>query len=110
VVDESGGSLPAGQVGEIWLKGPTVVRGYYGLEAETAEAFTDGWFHTGDLGRLDQDGYLYVVDRLKDVVIRGGENIYSAEVEAALYEMPEETEAAVIGVPHERLGEEVGAV
>lgn len=110
VVDESGGSLPAGQVGEIWLKGPTVVRGYYGLEAETAEAFTDGWFHTGDLGRLDQDGYLYVVDRLKDVVIRGGENIYSAEVEAALYEMPEVTEAAVIGVPHERLGEEVGAV
>ena len=110
VVDEAGQELPAGQVGEIWLKGPTVVRGYYGLEAETAQAFTDGWFHTGDLGRLDQDGYLYVVDRLKDVVIRGGENIYSAEVEAALYEMAEVTEAAVIGVPHDRLGEEVGAV
>ena len=110
VVDERGRRLGAGEVGEIWLKGPTVVRGYYGLEAETAEAFTDGWFHTGDLGRLDEEGYLYVVDRLKDVVIRGGENIYSAEVEAALYEIPEVTEAAVIGVPHDRLGEEVGAV
>ena len=110
VVDEEGRDLGADQVGEIWLKGPTVVRGYYGLESETAEAFTDGWFHTGDLGRLDEDGYLYVVDRLKDVVIRGGENIYSAEVEAALYEMPEIAEAAVIGVPHGRLGEEVGAV
>lgn len=110
VVDEDGQARPAGEVGEIWLKGPTVVRGYYGLEAETAEAFTDGWFHTGDLGRLDPEGYLYVVDRLKDVVIRGGENIYSAEVEAALYEMAEVTEAAVIGVPHDRLGEEVGAV
>ena len=110
VVDEDGQARPAGEVGEIWLKGPTVARGYYGLEAETAEAFTDGWFHTGDLGRLDSEGYLYVVDRLKDVVIRGGENIYSAEVEAALYEMAEVTEAAVIGVPHDRLGEEVGAV
>ena len=110
VVDDTGADQPPGQVGEIWLKGPTVVRGYYGLEDATAEAFTDGWFHTGDLGRLDEDGYLYVVDRLKDVVIRGGENIYSAEVEAALYEMPEVTEAAVIGVPHDRLGEEVGAV
>ena len=110
VVDEDGQPRPAGEVGEIWLRGPTVVRGYYGLEAETAEAFTHGWFHTGDLGRLDREGYLYVVDRLKDVVIRGGENIYSAEVEAALYEMAEVTEAAVIGVPHDRLGEEVGAV
>ena len=72
---------------------------------ETAEAFTDGWFHTGDLGRLDDDGNLYVVDRLKDVIIRGGENIYAAEVEAALYEHPDITEAAIIGVPDGRFGE-----
>ena len=86
------------------------MRGYLGRERETAEAFTDGWFHTGDLGRLDADGNLYVVDRLKDVIIRGGENIYAAEVEAALYEHPDMAEAAIIGVPDERLGEEVGAV
>ncbi|MEA2620586.1 MAG: steroid-24-oyl-CoA synthetase [Chloroflexota bacterium] len=110
IAGPDGVSLATGEVGEIWLKGPTVVRGYFGLPAETAEAFTDGWFHTGDLGRVDDDGNLYVVDRLKDVVIRGGENIYAAEVEAALYEYPDITEAAVIGVPHERLGEEVGAV
>ena len=102
--------MPTGEVGEIWLKGPTVVRGYFGLAEATAAAFTDGWFHTGDLGRLDDDGNLYVVDRLKDVIIRGGENIYAAEIEAALYEHPDVTEAAIIGVPHERLGEEVGAV
>ena len=91
-------------IGEIWLKGPTIVRGYLGRERETAEAFTDGWFHTGDLGRLDADGNLYVVDRLKDVIIRGGENVYAAEVEAALYEHPDVAEAAIIGVPDERLG------
>jgi acyl-CoA synthetase (AMP-forming)/AMP-acid ligase II len=105
-----GEPLGEGEVGEIWIKGPTVVRGYFGLEEQTALAFTDGWFHTGDLGRLDAEGNLYVVDRLKDVIIRGGENIYAAEVEAALYEHPDVTEAAIIGVPHDRLGEEVGAV
>ena len=102
--------MPTGEVGEIWLKGPTIVRGYLGRDDATTEAFTDGWFHTGDLGRLDADGNLYVVDRLKDVIIRGGENVYAAEVEAALYEHPDVTEAAIIGVPDERLGEEVGAV
>ena len=110
IVGPDGDEARAGDVGEIWLKGPTVVAGYFGLPEETAKAFTDGWFHTGDLGRLDEDGNLYVVDRLKDVVIRGGENIYAAEVEAALYEHPDVTEAAIIGVPHDRLGEEVGAV
>jgi long-chain acyl-CoA synthetase len=99
-----------GDVGEIWLKGPTVVRGYFNNPEATAAAFRDGWFATGDLGRLDDEGYLYVVDRLKDVIIRGGENIYAAEVEAALYEHPDITEAAIIGVPDERYGEEVGAV
>ena len=110
IAGEDGEPLATGDVGEIWLKGPTVVRGYFGLEEETAKAFTDGWFHTGDLGRLDDDGNLYVVDRLKDMIIRGGENIYAAEIEAALYEHSDITEAAIIGVPHDRLGEEVGAV
>ena len=102
--------LPPGEVGEIWLKGPTVVRGYFNDPEATAAAFHEGWFATGDLGRLDDEGYLYVVDRLKDVIIRGGENIYAAEVEAALYEHPDITEAAIIGVPDKRYGEEVGAV
>lgn len=110
VVDVDGTDAPTGEVGEIWLKGPTVVRGYFDDEAATAAAFTDGWFHTGDLGRLDADGFLYVVDRLKDVVIRGGENVYAAEVEAAIHEHPDVLEVAVVGVPHDRLGEEVGAV
>lgn len=110
VVNLDGTGVPTGEVGEIWLKGPTVVRGYFGDDAATAVAFTDGWFHTGDLGRLDDEGFLYVVDRLKDVIIRGGENVYAAEVEGALYEHPDVVEAAIIGVPHDRLGEEVGAV
>ena len=110
IADPDGGSVPTGAVGEIWLKGPTVVRGYFGLDDATNQAFTDGWFHTGDAGRLDDEGNLYVVDRLKDMIIRGGENIYAAEVEAVLYEHPDITEAAMIGVPHERLGEEVGVV
>ena len=110
VVTEDGRDAAIGGTGEIWLKGPTVVRGYLGRERETAEVFTDGWFHTGDIGRLDAEGNLYVVDRMKDLIIRGGENIYAAEVEATLYEHPDITEAAIIGVPHNRLGEEVGAV
>jgi long-chain acyl-CoA synthetase len=96
--------------GEIWLKGPTVVRGYFEMPEATAAAFTDGWFHTGDMGKLDADGNLYVVDRIKDMIIRGGENIYAAEIEAALFENADITEAAIIGIPHDRLGEEVGAV
>ena len=110
IVLADGSDAATGEVGEIWLKGPTVVRGYFGLDDATKAAFTDGWFHTGDIGRLDDDGNLYVVDRLKDMIIRGGENIYAAEVEAALYEHPDITEAAIIGIPDERLGEEVGAV
>jgi steroid-24-oyl-CoA synthetase len=110
VADGDGEPCPAGDVGEIWLKGPTVIRGYFNLPEATAAAFTDGWFRTGDLGYLDAEGFLYVVDRLKDVIIRGGENIYAAEVEAVLYEHPDVVEAAIVGVPHERLGEEVAAV
>ncbi len=110
IVDADSATLDAGEVGEIWLRGPTVVRGYFNNPEATAAAFRDGWFATGDLGRLDDEGYLFVVDRLKDVIIRGGENIYAAEIEAALYEHPEVTEAAIIGIPDERYGEEVGAV
>jgi fatty-acyl-CoA synthase len=109
IVDTDGNDAPVGDVGEIWVKGPLVVRGYLGREREIAEAITDGWFHTGDLGRFDADGNVYVVDRLKDMIIRGGENIYAAEIEAALYEHPDITEAAIIGVPSEKYGEEVMA-
>jgi acyl-CoA synthetase (AMP-forming)/AMP-acid ligase II len=110
IVDGDGRDVPPGEVGEIWLKGPTVVRGYLDDDAATAASFTDGWFHTGDLGTLDEDGFLSVVDRLKDVVIRGGENVYAAEVEAVLFDHPDVLDAAVVGAPHERLGEEVAAV
>jgi len=110
IVTEDGRDAAPGEVGEIWMKGPTVVRGYFDDPAATAAAFTDGWFHTGDLGRIDDDGLLFVVDRLKDVVIRGGENVYSAEVEAALFEHPDVADAAIVGVPHPALGEEVAAV
>src|SRR5437588_1022621 len=110
VVDEEGSPVATGVVGEIWLKGPTVVRGYFNNAEATAQSFTDGWFHTGDLGRLDEEGRLYVVDRIKDVVIRGGENVYAAEVEGALYEHPDVRDVAVIGLPHPELGEEVCAV
>src|SRR5581483_12286517 len=95
IVDEDGRDLPAGEVGEIWVKGPTVVRGYLNDDEATAASFTDGWFHTGDLGLLDEDGFLFVVDRLKDVVIRGGENVYAAEVEAVLFDHPDVVDVAV---------------
>ncbi len=110
ISDDDGNALPAGEVGEIWINGPTVVPGYWRRPEETAQTFTDGWLHSGDLGRLDDEGFLYIVDRAKDMVIRGGENISSIEVEAALFEHPAVLEAAVFPVPHEVLGEEVGAV
>jgi long-chain acyl-CoA synthetase len=110
IAGPDGSPQPAGEIGEIWLRGPTIIRGYFGNEEATAAAISDGWFHTGDAGRLDDEGFLYVVDRLKDVVIRGGENIYAAEVEAAIYEHPDVAEAAIVGVPDPRLGEAVAAV
>jgi long-chain acyl-CoA synthetase len=105
-------SLPSGPdvTGELWVKGPQVVRGYFNRPAETAQVFTQGWLHTGDVGRIDEEGFIYIVDRAKDVIIRGGENVYSVEVEAALFEHPAVADCAVIGVPHPVLGEEVGAV
>ena len=96
--------------GELWVKGPNVVRGYWNRPVETAAVFTDGWVHTGDVARIDDEGFIYIVDRAKDVIIRGGENIYSVEVEAALFEHPGVADCAVIGVPHPVLSEEVGAV
>ncbi|MGR6997634.1 class I adenylate-forming enzyme family protein [Yinghuangia aomiensis] len=100
----------AGETGEIRFRGPHVVRGYWNLPEATAECFPDGWFRTGDLGHVDADGFVYVVDRLKDVIIRGGENVYSAEVESVLFEHPAVADVAVVGVPHRELGEEVAAV
>ena len=102
--------LPTGEVGELWCKGPMVVKGYWRNPEATAATFVDGWVRTGDLARLDEDQFCYIVDRAKDMVIRGGENIYSSEVENALYDFPGVTDAAVIGIPHRTLGEEPAAV
>jgi long-chain acyl-CoA synthetase len=99
-----------GVTGELWIKGPNVVRGYWEKPEETARTFTRGWLRTGDVARLDEEGFIYIVDRAKDMVIRGGENVYCVEVENALYDHPAVAECAVIGVPHPVLGEEVGAV
>jgi long-chain acyl-CoA synthetase len=110
IVDEAGRELPVGGLGEIWIRGPNVVKGYWNRPEATAETFGEGWLHTGDVGRLDDEGFLYVVDRAKDMLIRGGENVYCVEVESALYEHPAVMDAAVVGVPHRILGEEVGAV
>ena len=108
--DEAGVALPVGQSGEIWMKSPTLIREYWRKPEATAETIVDGWLRSGDVGRLDEDGFLYVEDRVKDMVLRAGENVYSAEVESAIYEIPEVYEAAVFGVEHERLGEEVACV
>jgi long-chain acyl-CoA synthetase len=110
VVDDQGREVPRGEVGEICFRGAPLIRGYWGKPEATAETIVDGWLHSGDLGRVDEEGFVYVEDRLKDMVLRGGENVYCAEVEAAIYEHPAVYEAAVFGLPHERLGEEVAAV
>jgi long-chain acyl-CoA synthetase len=110
VVDPDGNELPVGAVGELWIKGPNVVKGYWNKPEATAAAISDGWLHTGDIARLDDEGFVYIVDRAKDMIIRGGENVYCVEVEAALFEHPAVTDAAAIGIPHHVLGEEVGAV
>jgi long-chain acyl-CoA synthetase len=107
VVGEDGRELPRGEIGEIWFRGPNLIRGYWNKPEATAETIVDGWLKSGDLGRMDEEGFVYVEDRKKDMVLRAGENVYCAEVEAALYEHPAVHEAAVFGLPHERLGEEV---
>jgi long-chain acyl-CoA synthetase len=107
VRDEQLRPLPVGERGEIWFFGPTLIRGYWNRPDATAETIVDGWLRSGDIGRVDEDGFVYVEDRVKDMILRGGENIFCAEVEGAIYEHSKVHEVAVFGVPHERLGEEV---
>ena len=102
--------LPVGEVGELWARGPHIVKGYWNRPDATAETFVDGWVRTGDLARVDEEGFCFIVDRAKDMIIRGGENIYSSEVENILYEHPAVTDAALVGIPHQTLGEEPAAV
>jgi long-chain acyl-CoA synthetase len=110
IVDPFGVDLGSGQPGEIWLKGAQIFPGYWGKPAETAQVVTDGWLHSGDIGYLDEEGYLFVTDRAKDMIIRGGENVYCVEIEDRLGQHPSVLDSAVIGVPHPVLGEEVKAV
>ena len=110
IADEQGQEVPRGTPGEIWIRGPMVMQGYWGRPQETQQAVRDGWLRTGDGGTMDQDGYLYVIDRIKDMVIPGGENVYPAEVENVLCSHPAVQACAVIGVPHEKWGEAVHAV
>jgi steroid-24-oyl-CoA synthetase len=109
VVDAEGIEVASGDVGELWVKGAQVIKGYLNRPDATAETITDGWLHTGDIARIDDEGFIYIVDRAKDMLLRGGENIYCAEVEAAIFEHDAVIECAVFGVPDARLGEEVGA-
>jgi acyl-CoA synthetase (AMP-forming)/AMP-acid ligase II len=110
IVDADGETLGVGEVGEICMRSPQVVPGYWNDDVATKAAFRDGWFHSGDVGYLDEEGFLYVVDRLKDVVIRGGENVYCVEVEVVLHEHPSVADVAVIGVEERVMGERVCAV
>jgi acyl-CoA synthetase (AMP-forming)/AMP-acid ligase II len=102
--------LPSGEIGELWARGPMIVAGYWQNPEATAATFIDGWVRTGDLAWIDEEGFVFIADRAKDMLIRGGENIYSSEVENALYEHPAVTDAAVVGIPHRTLGEEPAAV
>ncbi|QWZ08510.1 long-chain fatty acid--CoA ligase [Nocardioides panacis] len=109
LVDDEGKDTPDGEVGEIAIRGENVMKGYWGREEATQEAIPDGWFRSGDMAKQDEDGYFFIVDRKKDLIIRGGYNVYPREVEEALYEHEAVAEVAVVGVPHDDLGEEVGA-
>ena len=109
IVDDDGAEVPAGEVGEIVIQGPNVMKGYWNRPEETAETLVDGWLHTGDMGRVDDDGYFFIVDRKKELIIRGGYNVYPREVEEVIYEHPDVREAAVLGVPDDEYGEEVAA-
>ena len=105
IVDDEGRDVAPGAVGELLTKGPNITPGYWNKPAATAAAFTDGWLHTGDAARQDEEGFVYIVDRWKDMYISGGENVYPAEVENVLFQIPEVADAAIIGVPDERWGE-----
>jgi long-chain acyl-CoA synthetase len=108
--DPQGHVMAPSEVGEIWVSGPTLFRGYWHHPEATAETLVEGWLRTGDVGFLDEEGFLFIEDRLKDMILRGGANVYCAEVESVLYEHPSVLEAAVCGLPDERLGESVAAV
>jgi len=110
ILDDAGRELPAGEVGEVCIRGDNVMLGYWNLPQITAEALRGGWLHTGDGGRLDEEGMLFIVDRVKDMIVSGGENVYSAETEQAVYAHPAVAECAVIGIPHESWGEQVHAI
>lgn len=107
IIDPEGQSLPHNQEGEVCIRGPFVIKAYWNKPEATAESIQDGWFRSGDIGYLDEDGFLYISDRAKDMILRGGENVYCAEVESAIYEHPATFEASVFGVPDDRLGEKV---
>lgn len=107
ITDPEGNVLPNGETGELWFRGPSLIKGYWNRPEDTAETIVDGWLRSGDIGTIDDEGFVYVSDRAKDMVLRAGENIYCIEVEAAIYEHPAVYEAAVYGVPDERLGEEL---
>ena len=109
LVDDDGKDVAQGDVGEIAIRGENVMKGYWKREDATREAIPDGWFRSGDMAKQDEDGYFFIVDRKKDLIIRGGYNVYPREVEEALYEHPDVAEVAVVGIPHDSLGEEVGA-
>lgn len=111
IMDEDGvAEVTTGEVGELWARGPMIVQGYWQNPEATAQTFIDGWVRTGDLARLDGEGFCYIVDRAKDIIIRGGENIYSSEVENVLYDHPAVTDAALVGIAHRTLGEQPAAV
>src|SRR5215207_5840508 len=110
VWDDDGNEVPQGEVGEIVIRGHNVMKGYWNRPEATEEAITeDGWFHSGDMAKLDEDGYFFIVDRKKELIIRGGYNVYPREIEEVLYGHPAVQEAAVVGVEDQKLGEEVGA-
>jgi len=110
IMDENSQPVATGTVGEICMRGPNVMLGYRNMAEQTEKTIVDGWLHTGDGGYLDEEGFLFIVDRVKDMIISGGENVYSAEVENAIYQHEEVNQCAVIGIPHEKWGEQVHAV
>lgn len=110
IMDKDDVELPRGEVGEICARGPNVMLGYWGMEQASAETLRSGWLHTGDLGYMDEDGFVFIVDRAKDMIISGGENIFSVEVEGAIYSHPSVQECAVVGIPHDEWGEMVHAI
>jgi long-chain acyl-CoA synthetase len=109
LVDDDDNDVGPGQVGEIVIRGHNVMKGYWNRAEATEEVMRGGWFHSGDMAKIDDDGYFYIVDRKKDLIIRGGYNVYPREIEEVLYEHPDVREAAVVGIPDDALGEEVGA-